>query len=58
MIDISDKVYLVADSHKVGVSAFATLGPITVVDCLITDKFITEEDIEQITEANPKIEII
>ena len=58
MIDIADTVYLVADSHKVGVSAFATLGPITMVDTLITDKFITEEDIAQLKEANPKLDIL
>ena len=58
MIEIADTVYLVADSHKIGVSAFATLGPITMVDTLITDKFITEEDIAQLMEANPKLDII
>ncbi|MDO4214810.1 MAG: DeoR/GlpR family DNA-binding transcription regulator [Bacteroidales bacterium] len=58
MIEISDTVYLVADSHKIGVSAFATLGSITLVDALITDKFITEEDISSMMEANERLEII
>lgn len=58
MIDISDKVYLVADSHKIKVSAFATLGPITLVDSLITDSFITEEDLTDLKTANPKLEIL
>lgn len=38
MIANSDKVYLVADSTKIGKSAFATLGPVSMADCLITDK--------------------
>lgn len=58
MIEISDTVYLVADSKKIGVSAFATLGSITMADYLITDKFITEEDTAAMLDIHPKLEII
>lgn len=58
MIEIADTVYLVADSKKIGISAFATLGSITLVDYLITDKFITEEDTALLTEAHPQLQIL
>ncbi len=37
MIDSADKVYLVADSTKIGQSAFASLGALSLIDYLITD---------------------
>ncbi len=46
MIKSAAKVYLVADSSKLGVSAFANLGPISLVHALITDQQITEEQKE------------
>ena len=58
MIAISDKVYLVADSHKMNQSAFAALGPISMVDTFITDSFITEEDIANLHAVHPKLEIM
>lgn len=44
MIDVSDRVFLVADSTKVGKSAFATLGKLSLVDTIITDSNIKPED--------------
>lgn len=43
MIASADTVFLVADSTKLGRSAFASLGGIEQVDCLITDNGITEQ---------------
>lgn len=42
MIDSADMVYLVADSTKIGKSAFASLGALSMVDYIITDSNITE----------------
>lgn len=44
MIEVSDMVYLVADSTKIGKSSFASLGALSLVDCIITDSNITEAD--------------
>ena len=44
MIDVSDRVYLVADSTKVGRSSFATLGKLSLVDTIITDSNISKDD--------------
>jgi len=44
MIDVSDRVYLVADSTKVGKSSFATLGKLSLVDTIITDSNISPDD--------------
>lgn len=46
MIDVSDQVYLVADSSKIGTSSFASLGALSLVDHIITDSGITPEDEE------------
>ena len=43
MIASADTVYLVADSTKLGRAAFASIGGIEQVDCLITDSGITDE---------------
>lgn len=51
MIDVSDTVYLVADSTKIGKSSFATLGPLSMADTIITDNGISEVD-KQLFEAN------
>ena len=48
MINSAEKVYLVADSSKVGVSAFASLGSISLVNALITDSHITGEQFEML----------
>jgi len=44
MINSADVVYLVADSTKIGKSAFASLGALSLVDYLITDEGIQEKD--------------
>lgn len=46
MIKSSEKIYLVADSSKIGKKAFITLDGIEVIDVLITDKGIDKNDIE------------
>ncbi len=46
MIEVSDEVYLVADSSKIGTSSFASLGALSLVDHIITDSKITPEDEE------------
>jgi DeoR/GlpR family transcriptional regulator of sugar metabolism len=46
MIEAADKVYLVADSTKVGKSSLASLGALSLIHYLITDSEITEKDKE------------
>jgi DeoR/GlpR family transcriptional regulator of sugar metabolism len=48
MIDAADKVFLVADSSKMGVSAFANLGTISLVDTVIADDNIPMAAIEKL----------
>lgn len=43
MIDAADTSYLVADSTKVGKSAFASLGALSLIDYIITDAGIEEK---------------
>ncbi len=43
MIDAADTVYLVADSTKIGKSAFASLGALSLIDFIITDGQIRKE---------------
>lgn len=50
MIKSSDEVFLLADSSKIGVSSFASLGSISLVKTLITDSKISEESISCIRE--------
>ena len=45
MIRAASKVYLLADSSKIGHSSFASLGRISLIDTLITDSNITQETI-------------
>jgi DeoR/GlpR family transcriptional regulator of sugar metabolism len=55
MIESSDQVFLVADSSKIGVSAFASLGPVTLANFFITDSMITEEQLEKMKESGINI---
>lgn len=55
MIQSADEIFLVADSSKIGNSSFASLGPISLVHTLITDKHIDEEDIKKIEKQQVKI---
>ena len=43
MIDTADITYLVADSTKIGKSAFASLGALSLIDFIITDNGIEEK---------------
>ncbi|MFC3706115.1 DeoR/GlpR family DNA-binding transcription regulator [Devosia honganensis] len=44
MIKASSKVYLVADSTKIGRTSFSSLGPIDMIGAFITDEGIADED--------------
>jgi len=44
MIDTADTTYLVADSTKIGKSAFASLGALSLIDFIITDPDIADEE--------------
>lgn len=55
MIESANTVYLVADSSKIGKSAFASLGALSLIDYLITDSKIKEEDIELFTQNDIKL---
>lgn len=55
MIDCADEVYLVADSSKIGKSSFATLGPLSLVDDVITDSKISDSDRELFQKYNVKV---
>lgn len=48
MIKAVEHVFLVADSSKIGVSAFASLGPISMVHTFITDNKITKEQMDRL----------
>ena len=56
MIRAADKVYLLADSSKIGTSSFASLGRLSLIDTLITDSKITPAQLEAIREL--KVEVI
>ena len=56
MIDASDITYLVADSSKIGKSAFASLGALSLIDYIITDEGI-EDKHKQVFRDN-EIELI
>jgi DeoR/GlpR family transcriptional regulator of sugar metabolism len=43
MIDAADTTYLVADSTKIGKSAFASLGALSLIDYIVTDNSIEEK---------------
>ncbi len=46
MIESANEIYLVADSSKIGKSALASLGALSLIHYLITDSKIKEEDIK------------
>lgn len=55
MIDSAQHVFLLADSSKFGISAFATLGPISLVNTIITDNKILEEHTERLAAMGIKV---
>ncbi|MEO6230546.1 MAG: DeoR/GlpR family DNA-binding transcription regulator [Ferruginibacter sp.] len=56
MIEAADITYLVADSSKIGKSAFASLGALSLIDYIITDNGI--EEIHKEIFKNNEIELI
>lgn len=55
MIKSAEEVFLVADSSKIGVSAFASLGPVSLVHTFITDDKISAENREKMQEENIRL---
>ena len=55
MIRAANKVYLLADSSKIGVSSFASLGRISLIDTLITDSKITPEQLSALRDLNVEV---
>ncbi|MBQ8072047.1 MAG: DeoR/GlpR transcriptional regulator [Bacteroidales bacterium] len=55
MIRAAEKVYLLADSSKLGYSSFASLGRINLIDTLITDKNLPEEKLNTLKEMNIEV---
>ena len=55
MIRAANKVYLLADSSKIGVSSFASLGRITLIDTLITDSQISDGQLQMLRELNVEV---
>lgn len=48
MIESANEVYLVADSSKIGLNSFASLGALSLINLLITDPNISEENKEML----------
>ncbi len=57
MLDSAKTVYLLADSTKIGVNAFAALGELQRVDILITDDGITRNQIKELEDYGMQIVI-
>jgi DeoR/GlpR family transcriptional regulator of sugar metabolism len=55
MIESADEVYVLADSSKIGRSAFASLGALSLIDTLITDPGISDEARDQLTGQGIKL---
>ena len=55
MIESADQVFLVADTSKMGNSAFATLGSISMVHHLITNDNISDEAVEKLEKMNVEV---
>ncbi len=50
MIDAADITYLVADSSKMGKSALASLGALSLIDFIVTDEGVEEKDMQVFKE--------
>lgn len=48
MIESANEVYLVADSSKIGINSFASLGALSLINLLITDSNISKENEEML----------
>lgn len=56
MIASAEKVYLVVDSGKIGRRSFSSVGPVSIIHCLITDSGIADDEKARFEEAG--IEVI
>jgi DeoR/GlpR family transcriptional regulator of sugar metabolism len=54
--EVSDQVYVLTDSSKIGTDQFVTCDPISAVDYLITDAGISQDMIKQLKKQ--KVEVI
>ena len=57
MIESAEKVYLVADSSKIGMRSFSSLGEIDLIDVLITDAGIGDDDRKAFEDAGIEVMI-
>jgi len=57
MVESANEIFLVADSTKIGKDSFASLGPLSMIDTLITDSRIKPEDIEWLKTYDVKFSI-
>lgn len=55
MIESASTTYLVADSSKIGKSSFASLGALSLIDCIITDSQVKKEDLALFEENEIKL---
>ena len=55
MIDSAQRIYLVADSSKIGERSFCALGGLDMIDVLITDEGINREQRKAIEEAGVQV---
>ncbi len=55
MLDSAKTVYLLADSTKIGVTAFASLGELDRVDVLITDSGIKAEQVKELENSGMEV---
>jgi DeoR/GlpR family transcriptional regulator of sugar metabolism len=58
MIQVSREIYLLADSTKFGKAAFASLGSMKEVDCLITDDGIDRETADRIRAMGVEVIVV
>ncbi len=57
MIDSADTVFLVADSSKIGVSSFASLGALSLIHYFITDNSISDKNLNMFRDMEIKLVI-
>lgn len=55
MLDVSSKVFLLADSSKIGKTSLMSLGPVSMIGTLITDKGISDEDRKRFEEVGIEV---
>ena len=55
MIDSADKVILLADSSKIGRTAFVTYSPVSVLDVMITDEHADKGFVESLRSAGVNV---